>query len=247
MNIASVQWNILTSMACLILMSAFIGQFYPQTGKKWYTPARLFIDVFLVIGVILTYACRSTFSEYSVSWGGFSILVLGMVLVSLFCYYVQKLGHKGLRLVFCFLLPLVIVIGFVSWVLESELEMQKKDRAYSNRFVSLSQDEKNKYFTSTELKDALGLEFPEFDVVKYNYNPQWQEWEKHIMLKFKRPLLNSSIEKMEQLCQSDSTRWMKKDADVYFYAPNYVYYVQYGDGWTIDVRKGIIKYDRDLH
>lgn len=167
------QWRTIAYLSIGIVLFSLFWQI--RLGRRGLTPARSMLT-FMSIGYpILVYMARDLFDVITIESDLLFLLLIPLnILVMILLKWAYNVGRMSLRIVLCFLYPLLfiggfIVIGFAYFMLGSEFA----ERA-NKRFDALSQKEKNECYTREQLYERTDIaDWPEFDVQKVSSSCQW--------------------------------------------------------------------------
>lgn len=228
-NIAESQWYIIFFSAMLLPATAVICHF--ANGKSGLSPARLFItlNTFLYLGLVYiawnVYENESTDNTF--------------VLIIFICHFaiavlLPLLYKKGLMVyiriiisTLCLIVWTIIICSAVEAVVLAEI-VTGPERAenYNKNFSSLTQDEKNTFYTQEDLQKATGILFSEFDVISHSIKRIGPDSWYNYVLQFKSSLSSDIIREIELKVNEGS--WIKtKEGYVMPYGDDYE---AWGDG-----------------
>ena len=222
------KWDLVLYAAALFPLAAVIWHICKR--KEGLTTARLFLTFTTFLYFWVASYAHTVFGYFDLVKND-DIIVGGLcgvsVLLTALLPLVYRRGLKVLRIILSVLRPIALVVVFVGIsfvdfyaVREIRAEGQNKD------FATLTQEEKNEYYTQKELKRATGIAFPEFDVVKHEYTVMGPDMGFEYVLEFHEPLPASVLERLEEKV-GDGTWKRVKDGYV---LPNEYGYEAFGDG-----------------
>lgn len=241
---ATLQSNVIIVLSWLMIVCSLLGHFYPQAGKKWYTPFRILVTLSSVFNVFCIYMMATGWNSVPVL--EFLLIVIAQIALLVFLLYSYRVGK-----VWVIVRPLfsvvLIVVSFL-FVLFSFVEDMSRAPQYASSFNEIflekSQEEKNEYYTVSDLRKLTGVSFPEFDVIEYTKTAYGPDTGYTIVLHFKSKLQKSIIEELDKLCETKPDKWKKEKKNQYFFDGISEWP---GDGVYIDVKTGRIRIFKDLH
>lgn len=223
-NLAEFQWYMIILSAMLLPATAVICHFYK--GKSGLSPARLFItlNTFLYLGLV--YIAWYSFGNISTDNISIMIIIIFHLAIAALLPFLYKKGLKAFRILISILCPIGLTIIF-SIMAVAELAMgPERAAAYNKNFSSLTQDEKNTFYTQEDLQKATEISFPEFDVIEHSIEVIGPDSGYEYVLQFKSRLSSDIIREIELKVSEGS--WIKiKKGYVMPYGDDYE---AWGDG-----------------
>lgn len=223
-NLAETQWHIIIFSAMLLPVTAVICHFCK--GKSGLTPARLFITLNTFLYVGLVYIAWISFGNISTDYIYVLMIFIFHLAIAVLLPLLYKKGLKVFRILISILFPIGLTIMF-SLIAVAELAMGPERAAdYNKNFSSLTQDEKNTFYTQKDLQKATEILFPEFDVIRHSIEVIGPDSGYEYVLHFKSKLSPDIIREIELKVSEGS--WIKiKEGYVMPYGDDYE---AWGDG-----------------
>lgn len=222
------KWDLVLYTAALYPLAAVIWHICKR--KEGLTAARLFLTLTTFLYFWMASYAHTTFGYFNLVKND-DIIVGGLcgvsILLTALLPLVYRRGLKVLRIILSILRPIALIVAFIGIsfvdfyaVRIIRAEDQNKD------FATLTQEEKNEYYTQKDLKRATGIAFPEFDVVKREYTVMGPDVGFEYILRFPKPLPTSVLEKLEEKVEKGT--WLKIKGG--YVLPDEYNYEAWGDG-----------------
>lgn len=240
----TLQSNVIIVLSWMMIVCSLFGHFYPQAGKKWYTPFRILVTLSSVFYVFCIQVMAT--GNHTVPVLEFLMIVIAQIALLVFLLNSYRVGRVWVivRPFFSVVLIGLSILLLLFSALDDMNSSPQYASAFNEDFIEKSQEEKNEYYTVSDLRKLTGVSFPEFDVIEYTKTAYGPDTGYTIVLHFKSKLQQSIIAELDKLCETKPDKWKKEKKNQYFFDgisewPS--------DGVYIDVKTGRIRIFRDLH
>lgn len=240
-NLPDSQWYIIIFSAMLLPATAVICHFYK--GKSGLSPTRLFITLNTFTYLGLVYIAWNSFGNISTdNISVLTIFIFHLAIAALLPFLYKK-GLMVFRILISILCPIVLTI-ILSIIAVAELSMGPEKAAnYNKDFSSLTQDEKNTFYTQEDLQKETEILFPAFDVIRHSIEVIGPDSGYEYVLQFKSSLSPDIIREIELKVNAGS--WIKiKNGYVMPYGYDYE---AWGDGLYVYPSEQRIHILRNCH